>query len=141
MATADRSTDDVTFRTVQARNRDGSVAALSALQQATSGNAPSLDVRSDNSSAPAARMRAPGTVLDVLNSSGASQFTVGQSGITTLTVASGGATVTGNSTVTGSLDVDGYALGEVTPDAQGLLAWTYDPIGAVNNITLTGGTI
>ena len=134
MGTSDQSSQDVTFRTAQARNRDGSVAALSAIQQATSGAAAALDVRSDNSSAPATRMRGAGTVLDVQDTDGVSRFTVGQSGVSSLSA-------TGTTTLTGALDVDGFALGEATPDAHNLVAWTYDPITAVNSIELTGGTI
>lgn len=141
MASANRTTEDATFATVQARTRDGGLAALSAIQQATSGAGTALDVRSDNSAAPAARIKGPGTVLDIQDADGVSRLAVGQSGVTSLNVASGGVTATGNSTLTGALDVDGYALGEVTPDAQNLVAWTYDPIGAVNNIVLTNGTI
>lgn len=131
MASANRTTEDVSFGTVQARTRDGSLSALSAIQQATSGSGVALDVRSDNSSSPAARMRGAGTVLDIQDSDGVSKFSVGQSGVTS----------TGNATTTGALDVDGYALGEATPDAHNIVAWTYDPTMAVNSIELTGGTV
>lgn len=141
MASADRTTEDVNFGAVQARTRDGNLAALSAIQQATSGTGTALDVRSDNANSPAVKVRGAGTVLDVQDANGVSKFSVGQSGVSSLTVASGGVTATGDSTLTGALDVDGFALGEATPDAHNLVAWTYDPGMAVNNITLTGGTI
>lgn len=141
MASADRITEDVNFGSVQARTRDGSLAALSAIQQSTTGKGSALDVRSDNIDSPAARMRGAGTVLDVQDTNGTSRFAVGQSGVTSLTVASGGVTATGDSTLTGALDVDGFALGEATPDAHNIVAWTYDPTMAVNSIELTGGTV
>lgn len=49
--------------------------------------------------------------------------------------------VTGDVAVGATLDAVGFALGEATPAAHNLLAWTYDPSHAVNNIVLTGGTI
>ncbi len=46
-----------------------------------------------------------------------------------------------NSTIEGYQHVTGFANGEVSPAAQNLVAWTYDPSLAVNVIELTGGTV
>lgn len=136
----DRSSENANFGAVQARTRDGSLAALSAIQQSTSGSGTALDVRSDNSSAPAARVRGAGTVLEVLDTNGVPRLSVGQSGVAGLST-TGDTAFAGDTTVTGALDVDGYALGEATPDAHNLVAWAYDPTMAVNTIELTGGTV
>lgn len=135
MGSSDSTNQNVNFGSVQARTRDGNLDALSAVQQATSGKGAGLDVRSDNSSAPVIRGRGPGTLLELKDSGGTTRFAVDQTGLT------GDLTLTGDQTVTGALDVDGYALGETSPDAQNLIAWTYDPTNAVNNIELTGGTV
>ncbi len=137
MAT-ERSSEDVTFGSVQARTRDGNLAALSATQQATSGKGVGLEVRSENSEAPVIAARGAGTLLDLKDSSGTSKFSVSQAGAVTSV---GSQAVTGDYVVTGNLSVSGNALGEATPSTHGLVAWTYDPSGAVNAIQLTGGTV
>lgn len=107
MATADRSADDVTFKTVQARVRDGNVAAVSAVQQATTGTGPGLKVASDNADTAAVIVRGAGTLLDLQDTSGASQFSVSNEGNLTY---SGTTTATGNQTINGDLTVNGGAV-------------------------------
>lgn len=107
MVAVDRSAEDVTFGATQARIRDGNRAALSAIQQATSGASGALKVVSDNGDTAAAQIRGAGTVLDLQNSSGTSLFSVAQSGAITST---GAQTVTGNYTITGDLTVNGATV-------------------------------
>lgn len=138
------TSDNADFGAVTARTRDGNLSAVSATQQATSGKAGGLEVRSENTEAPAARVRGAGTLLDLQDSTGTSKFSVSQAGAVTSTGAqtiTGNTTVTGDVAVTGDFAVTGYALGEVSPAAQNLTAWSYDPSGAVNAILLTSGTI
>lgn len=49
--------------------------------------------------------------------------------------------VTGDMTVGGTGQVTGFFNGEAHPVDHNLVAWTYDPSHAVNNIQLTGGTV
>lgn len=116
MATADRSADSVTFKTAQARVRDGNVAALSAIQQATSGTAGALKVTSDNGDVAAATITGAGDLLNLQDSSGVSQFSVTQAGAVT---SSGDQTITGDTTVTGTFTVNGATvLNEGSADAD-----------------------
>lgn len=107
MATADRSADSVTFKTAQARVRDGNVAALSAIQQATSGTAGALKVTSDNGDVAAATITGAGDLLNLQDSSGVSQFSVTQAGAVT---SSGDQTITGDTTITGTFTVNGATV-------------------------------
>lgn len=138
MATADRTSENQNLGATQARTRDGNLAALSAVQQATSGKGPGLDVRSENTEAPAVAVRGAGTLLELKDSGGTTKFSVGQDGTVSST---GTQTVTGDQVITGDFAVTGYALGEVTPAAHNLTAWSYDPSGAVNAIQITSGTV
>lgn len=138
MGSSDQTSENVNFGAVQARGSDGSVAPLSALQKATSGKAGGLEVKSENPAAPAVTVRGAGSLLDLKNSAGTTMFSVSQAGAVAST---GSQSVTGDQSVTGAFSVTGFALGEVTPHAQGLAAWSYDPSLAVNVIELTGGTI
>lgn len=132
MTTTDRASENVKLGATQAHTREADTDALSAYQRATSGKGSALRVQSDNASAAAALVQGAGDLLDLKNSSGTSVYTVGQSGAVA---------ATGAQTVTGPLDVDGNALGEASPDSHGLLAWSYDPSGAVNALELTSGTV
>lgn len=107
MATTDKSSENVTFNTAQARVRDGNVAAVSAVQQATTGKAGALDVRSENADAAAVEVRGAGDLLVLRDSSGTAKLTVAQSGALTT---SGAQTVTGDYTITGDLTVNGGAV-------------------------------
>lgn len=107
MVATDKSSENATFGTVQARVRDGNVSAVSAVQQATTGKSGALDVRSDNGDVAAATIRGAGDLLDLKDSSGISQFTVTQTGALTST---GDQTITGNYTITGDLTVNGATV-------------------------------
>lgn len=131
MASADRTTEDVNFGSVQARTRDVGVAALSAIQQATSGSGPALDVKSDNSSAPAARVRGAGTLLDLQDSTGASQFAVTQTGVVT----SGGALAPTAVNLTAAASTTDVITVKVTGDAASQLI-----INGNGRIEFGGGT-
>lgn len=52
-----------------------------------------------------------------------------------------GALPAAGGTVSGTLAVTGYALGEDNPADHGVAAWCYDPALAVNSTQLTGGTL
>lgn len=107
MTSVDNSSDSVTFGATQARIRDGSLAALSAIQQATTGAGPALKVTSENADTAAIQVKGAGDLLDLQDSSGVSQFTVTQTGAVAVT---GDQTVTGNYTITGDLTVNGGAV-------------------------------
>jgi hypothetical protein len=118
---------------LQARTRDGSLAALSAIQQATSGAGVGLDVRSDNADAAAVKVRAAGDLLDLQDASGVSQFTVTNTGAVTVT---GDQTVTGDYTITGDLTVNGGAIfNEASADED----FRVESNGDANAIFVDGG--
>lgn len=89
-------------------------------QRATSGSGHAVHAQSDNPDAAAVVVQGAGDLLSLRDASGAVVYQVGQGG---------------------GVAASGASLGEVSPAAQGLTAWSYDPSVAVNAIELTVGTV
>lgn len=90
----------------QAINTDGSLDGI-AVKQKASGVGSALRVDSDSTTTPAVVVQGSGDLLDLRDSTGASQFLVSNTGGLTV---SGNQSITGDYTITGDLTVNGGAV-------------------------------
>lgn len=117
----------------QAINTDGSLDGI-AVKQKASGVGSALRVDSDSTTAPAVVVQGAGDLLDLRDSTGASQFLVSNTGGLTV---NGNQSITGDYTITGDLTVNGGAVfNEASADED----FRVESNGNANMLFVDGGT-